>query len=103
MKGRDTHTPGPWSQDPTGDLGWWVVGTPEAEVCNVAHYHARDRAARGNARVIAAAPDLLDACREAVNVLADYIPTLEAKGASLNYGRTVVGQLLLAIARAEGR
>ena len=46
---------------------------------------------------------MLEALKEAENALADYIPTIEAKGASLNYGRKVLELVRVAIAFAEGR
>lgn len=44
--------------------------------------------------------ELLEALKEAENALADYIPTIERTGASLNYGHKVLNQARAAIARA---
>lgn len=41
----------------------------------------------------AEAEKLRDGLADAENTLADYIPTLEAKGASLNYGRMVLAKI----------
>jgi hypothetical protein len=46
---------------------------------------------------------LLAALKEAENALADYIPTIEKTGASLNYGHRVLRQCRAAIAKAEGQ
>jgi len=45
---------------------------------------------------------LLYALREAENALADYIPTIEKAGASLNYGHAVLNRTRAAIAAATG-
>lgn len=52
-----THTPGPWSVNPTGDIGPWHVGSHEyGPVCDCADTIAGDLVA--NARLIAAAPEM---------------------------------------------
>ena len=43
----------------------------------------------------------LDALKETVNVLDDYIPSMEKRGAQLNYGRSVVRQAHAAITAIE--
>lgn len=98
-------TPGPWKvAEASTDGGYWIETEAEkyTVVCGRGDWPHRAAESLANARLIAAAPDLLEAAREAVNALADYIPQIEAKGASLSYGRHVVGQLLLAIAKASG-
>jgi hypothetical protein len=52
--------------------------------------------------LIGAAPDLLEACKESLNALLDYVETLEMRGGQMNYGRKVVSELVKAIAKAEG-
>lgn len=52
-------------------------------------------------RMVAEKRELIEALREAENALADYIPTIERTGASLNYGRKVLQQVRSAIAKAK--
>lgn len=63
-----THTPGPWGVqllDPTNPAGWWEV-TPEIAMVNATENRAKQ--GESNARLMAAAPDLLAALKE----LADF-------------------------------
>lgn len=92
------HTPGPWvaSPDPNGSPTDWVIGTTnesrpidEVAVCN-----ARD------ARLIAAAPELLAALVEMTD---DYTDRFDMDSPSTNPGiKYVVKQARAAIAKAEG-
>jgi hypothetical protein len=53
-----------------------------------------------------AAPALAEALAEALNALLDYVPTLEAKGASLAYGHSVIAHAraaLLAAGYSDGK
>lgn len=50
-------------------------------------------------RLHAANQELLGALIEAENALADYVPSLEKHGASLNYGHAVIRQARAAIAK----
>ena len=114
------HTPGPWRvAEPTGFIyaanpyighdmlvaqvrGWGHLTGTGGGGCAF----DEDKAIaiqEANARLIAAAPDLLAALKEAENALADYIPTIEKTGASLNYGHKVLARCRAAIAKAEGR
>lgn len=58
------HTPGPWLPDPTGDIGWWIIGTSDWPVCEVTvggkELQVSKRESIGNAQLIAAAPDMKD-------------------------------------------
>lgn len=60
MKANDTHTPGPWR---TGDMFNTIFGPPNGRPCPeiVATVH---RGMRANARLVAAAPELLAALEE---------------------------------------
>lgn len=49
---------------------------------------------------LAVIDELLEALKEAENALADYIPTIERTGASLNYGHSVLKKARAAIAKA---
>jgi hypothetical protein len=86
------HTPGPWKAK--GD----VVLAPGPR--SVADVYGDDITAPANARLIAAAPELLHALIEAENALADYVPTIEKTGASLNYGHSVIRLARAAIKKA---
>jgi len=91
------HTPGPWAMDedkygeeidvyPLKDgpppMGRW------AEICTVKDYESQDEM-RANARLIAAAPDLLEALKLACELL--------------EYGGFDMEKFHAAIAKAEGR
>lgn len=62
------HTPGPWriwrDMDPKEPLS--IVGPSEDFTCIVAMENTQ---AQANARLIAAAPELLDACKDALESL----------------------------------
>jgi hypothetical protein len=71
-----THTPGPW-QLRTGDKAATVYATTPAEeqlpLCTVHHQYVEDDEYAPNARLIAAAPELLAALEEArVALQAEY-------------------------------
>lgn len=57
----DSFTPGPWSLRPTEDNGHYVMGTSSP---GISHAVAEVHSGKENARLIAAAPDLLEALRE---------------------------------------
>lgn len=63
------HTPGPWTMHPRFDDGAEVRALAPVAWCGVASTHGASSSqvidaaeARANARLIAAAPDLLEAC-----------------------------------------
>ena len=58
------HTPGPWNYIPSGkDLA--IVDVPGALICSIRPDPTRADMDFANARLIAAAPDLLQACKDA--------------------------------------
>ena len=59
-----THTPGPWKVVPVGVRTHWsdIVGSDGQIVAQAMNIHGAMREL-ANARLIAAAPDLLDACK----------------------------------------
>ena len=82
----EAHTPGPWVEletESSVDLedceGWQDIGTADGRVMAIAVGYARfpsdDAEHTANARLIAAAPDLLDALRLAVVPLGSTGPT----------------------------
>jgi hypothetical protein len=98
MKTKSDHTPGPWKWDTVrlcGEFGQVVAITPQQP------YRADDEEeASANERLISSAPELLAACRNAVNVLAGLIQgdLKEIRGDS-----PALLQLRAAISKAEGR
>ena len=68
----EKHMPGPWQAKPTGPWdgwdGWSVEGADEQVVCDV-RGSQWDGTRAANARLIAAAPDLLDALCIAVSYM----------------------------------
>ena len=98
---RDTkagHTPGPWHTRGAGTERAWVYA---GNVAIASARHASGHDCEANARLIAAAPDLLEACIEA-------LPYLETTAAELaeNYdsddSAPLADRLRAAIAQAKG-
>lgn len=96
------HTPGPWSVEDHHAEGWLSVGGPDNSVdliCDLLGWQVAEgqttplAVAMANARLIAAAPDLLAALKMVA-------ATVEA-GEELTWGQRQ--QVLGAIGRAEGR
>lgn len=72
----DKFLPGPWfvSRDPRPDMEWnnhiASVEHPHLEVCSMFHTEENDNEqGEANARLVAAAPDLLNGCRALVGLL----------------------------------
>lgn len=95
------HTPGPWR---VGDAGATVFG-PKTEapspvrIATVTNNAIPSDAQRANARLIAAAPELLDACEEAI---AEAHRLNEAAGYTV-FNPTAFGMMRQAIAKAQGK
>jgi hypothetical protein len=75
------HTPGPWIShdinDDTPDCGMWVVDFPDDENATVHRLYVGDMETNtgtdiANANLVAAAPDLLEACRLAMNDMQEH-------------------------------
>ena len=70
------HTPGPWevSEEWHGDLyiDSYIEGEGDTALAKIVNNVCKTDQAEANARLIAAAPDLLEACKEALNVLEDW-------------------------------
>lgn len=87
------HTPGPWMLDPCGDvLGNRNTKDDNGMVCTMCR-DRNDEEGVSNARLIAAAPDLLHALRQMV-------ANAEADGKTY---RSCYNQAVAAITKAEGR
>jgi hypothetical protein len=102
------HTPGPWSVErKTTSAGYvWKVGPFQAciyrdygGVCNPRLPHDE---AEANARLIAAAPDLLEAARHAADEIMSQVPTISPRYETRVYWSQVAGVLRAAIAKAAG-
>lgn len=91
-----THTPGPWRVVPfrEGDSPG-ICSADGVHVCNVDGYGTLGETDSINARLIASAPDLLAACREALALLED--PDSDQFGAD-----AVEARLRAVITQAEG-
>ena len=107
------HTPGPWTFHEIGDgrrqTKFMVYESMDINgkiksstdwICYIPNLKPQDEA---NARLIAAAPDMLDVCFDSLNALTDYVERLEMQGSTMGYGRSVIEKLKHTIAIAEGR
>ena len=86
-----THTPGPWHVNPLLDR---CINTETKPVATAIQTHVRRTEWRANARLIAAAPELLEACKLLVNNM-DKMDFALALPATMRIARA-------AIAKAEG-
>lgn len=91
------HTPGPWIVYNDDDLAHSVLqAISRGDICRIGYYpsgiDATVEEINANARLIAASPDLLEACKAAKKHLE---PDL------VEPGRTVFWSLVSAIAKAE--
>lgn len=100
------HTPGPWKWDES--WGAIVVDRPDMQKLICPMWTGCDRARMGrdvvdedlaNARLIAAAPDLLEACKIAEGAFG---ALASVNNLPSGWHRSVVVPLLAAIAKAEG-
>ena len=55
---KTNHTPGPWTSDPEGEIAITIEDATGHPICDV-HGAANNPVTEANARLIAAAPDLL--------------------------------------------
>lgn len=101
---KPTHTPGPWTLKPNGVIsGGKPIQLPNGEavqqVAMATYLDDGDREA--NARLIAAAPELLEALRNAATLLNAIAPLMERQGShDYRHGANLVAA---AIAKAEGQ
>jgi hypothetical protein len=92
------HTPGPWEADRTGfDVQTKLTQVP----LFMATTRVSDEEAKANARLIAAAPDLLEALREELDAVQDDIRWADGGELERLFARRE--RLSAAISRAEGR
>ena len=91
------HTPGPWSVSPDG---WFVIAGLDM-ICEMENFGGDED---GNARLIAAAPDMANACREAIAFLTRHYETIYGRGDDIQMaaGATLLERILReALAKAE--
>jgi hypothetical protein len=101
------HTPGPWrTYGPDSQDANWIIAYDGQEiyVSEIAKIpatwnHILDERKAANARLIAAAPDLLAACEAALEPLMTYHPRIPELDRQVKDAR---GKLLAAIAKAKG-
>lgn len=108
------HTPGPWSAHWLSNQGIFTIAG-EGQVLNHAHVisygdgesadddAAHEALARANAALIAAAPDLLESARRALDFLRATKRECPQNGAQDEAWATFIQHLEKAIAKAEGR
>ena len=81
------HTPGPWSAKPAADKGWDVVG-PDGKIVAFIALRYGDPEMREhlhNARLLAAAPEMLEALKHNARLLAAAPEMLEALKGCVSY------------------
>jgi hypothetical protein len=101
MENKTTHTPGPWTFEHSMEEDGYVV-FPEKEIDPSGRPIALLTGFKNgeDARLIAAAPELLSAARNALNILAALaIGDLKA----IKTDSAAIAELRAAIAKAEGR
>jgi hypothetical protein len=81
----DKHTPGPWMTDADWMTDEPVVRTPDGDVI-AACCALLEGEAPANARLIAAAPDLLEACRAMLQAADELMTEFISKKRATNWG-----------------
>jgi len=97
----EKHTPGPWEFDDKNSSGFPLLCLYAADNRNPFHGSRSDAEMNANARLIAAAPDLLDALRNTASMLRSAclaITDTEARQMALE----TVAEANTAIAKATG-
>ncbi len=96
------HTPGPWSVFETVSSGLPIVATPLGPIAHVLmHSYADAFEVNANARLIAAAPDLLEALKVLLNEVEDNRKYIPLHMGSKNTGAPDIARA--AIAKVEGK
>ena len=99
-----THTPGPWNYAGPSDIGrdtYSIYGNgPLAHTAGPSDY---GDAAEANARLIAAAPELLMVLSYALADLDDVMPEFEPSGDRTHSGWQTIEDIKVALAKATGQ
>jgi len=97
-----SHTPGPWVVSDGEFTDGFVEAVNNGPNTIAGIMPVPERSA--NARLIAAAPELLEACKEARNCLASALQAMEDEGLGVYAADNLAMKALdAAIAKAEGR
>lgn len=95
------HTPGPWKAEDLNNMGGAIVTAGSREVARTWGYDMADMAA--NARLIAAAPEMLDALKAAQSRLCEHCPGYRDDLGQIGDHTDECLAAINAIAKAEGR
>jgi hypothetical protein len=99
-----SHTPGPWRAIFKAGMRATVIAPAEDyRICAIGGAAMGDDADEANARLIAAAPELLEALKESRDGLADALNNLPADGECAVLIGIRLAAVDAAIAKAEGR
>lgn len=99
MKTKTTHTPGPWDWSPAPEFHVWAKGTPRIAIVPLRDVSINEQEA--NARLIAAAPELLEVAVE-LAAKGDDININFASGDDYRKFQWLLTMARAAIAKAEG-
>lgn len=94
------HTPGPWTIDEPGSRLITFHGIPVAKALDNCDTKEEIQA---NARLIAAAPDMLEELKDAVDYLSRRREELAQAGVDYKHLTTRIARYNAAIAKAEGK
>lgn len=94
-----THTPGPWTAEQTDDAGRWFITAGYENIVSAQYGNPLSEA---NARLIAAAPDLLAALRDLFDQCA-MVRKHWGDGSNQAEADNAIRAGQAAIAKAEGR
>ena len=103
------HTPGPWANDPNGTGAVGDISTADGELCVAQAQQTSpsgrpDPARDANARLIAAAPELLEALKKIVECERKRAKDLQHRKAwlPLKFSEERISAAEAAVAKAEG-
>jgi hypothetical protein len=97
------HTPGDWFTFEGENTGALCVGTENGTICVMDNAPLQGVYAKPNARLIAAAPELLAACRLIVRSVSLYRPTDDSLDTCYLVAGHAIDDIQEVIAKAEGR
>ena len=94
------HTPAPWNIAVGYSAQYHYITVPDVGV--VAEVHKQSRNAEANARLIAAAPELLEALRDTCNTLYALRDHAIEQGLQASVEQMAIDKIIAAIAKAKG-
>jgi len=98
---KPAHTPGPWIPDDMGDDGCQIIGD-NAAICSMHRWECAPFEQDANARLIASAPELLEALEAARPVVRNAANEPDASPWQRETRQAILCQLETAIANARG-